>query len=436
MTANDNVLLAADPTARALLLGLLDDCDGLRVAAARLTERVLNALMSAEADEACGAAWGERSPERVNSRNGYRERGLATTVGDLTLEVPKLRRGSYYPESLLTRYTRADSALAACAAEMYASGVSTRKVEAVAAELGVSSMSAATVSRICASLDDEVSELRCRPLDSQRYCYLWVDATYLRVRVDGRSVSQAMVTAIALGEDGRKHLCGLDLVDTESYEDWRRFLSSLRSRGLDGVRLVVSDAHPGLVRAVGEVVQGAAWQRCVTHLMRDVRGHVHKRADLAAATELVRCVFAQRDELVARACLRRAAEELSRISRAAGECLAGAEDGALAYMSFPEAHWAKIRTDNVQERANREIKRRYRVVQAFPSREAAIRLVGAVMCQEEDAWAQQRAFSPESARRAWDAPARRSPTADELRAAELRARDVVAAALDRARSRA
>ena len=250
MTANDNVLLAADPTAREVLLGLIEGCQDLREATARLTERALNALMSLQADEACGARWGERSEGRVNSRNGYRERPLATAAGDVTLEIPKLRRGSYFPEQILARWSRADAALAAAVAEMYVNGVATRKVEAVAEALGVSSMSKDQVSRICADLDAEVEEFRCRPLDDRRYCYLWLDATWVRCRVSGRSVSQAVVTAIALGDDGRKHFVGLDLVDTESREDWLRFLRSLRSRGLSGVVLVVSDACPGLSSAV------------------------------------------------------------------------------------------------------------------------------------------------------------------------------------------
>lgn len=184
---------------------------------------------------------------------------------------------------------------------MYVNGVATRKVEAVAETLGVSSMSKDQVSRICESLDAEVEGLRCRPLDDRRYCYLWLDATWVRCRVSGRSVSQAVVTAIALGDDGRKRLAGLDIVDTESRDDWLRFLRSLRSRGLSGVVLVVSDACPGLSAAAAEVFPGAAWQRCVTHLMRDVRGHVRGRADQARATELVRAVFRQTDRLVAHA---------------------------------------------------------------------------------------------------------------------------------------
>lgn len=268
---------------------------------------VLNALMSMQADEACGAPWGERSEERVNSRNGYRERGLSTTAGELTLEVPKLRKGTYFPDDILRRWGRADAALAAAITEMYVQGVSTRRVEAVARKLGLDSMSSSRVSSMCASLDAEVDEFRTRPLGWQRWCYLWLDATWVRCRVEGRSVSQAIVTAIALGEDGCKHFCGADVMDTESYADWGRFLANLRDRGLDGARLVVSDAHGGLKRAVAERFQGASRRRRCVHLMRDVAGRVRNRRDQARAVELLRAVFAQRDPLVARAALRRAA---------------------------------------------------------------------------------------------------------------------------------
>ena len=436
MTANDNVLLASDPVAQEILLKLLDGCQDLREATARLTETVLNALMSAQADEACGAEWGKRSEGRVNSRNGYRGRSLSTTCGELALQVPKLRKGSYFPDELLTRWGRADAALAAAITEMYVQGVSTRKVEAVAAKLGLDSLSSSRVSSMCAALDAEVEEFRTRPLDWQRWCYLWLDATWVRCRVDGRSSSQAVVTAIALGADGRKHFCGVDVLDTESYEDWRGFLRNLRSRGMEGVQLVVSDAHGGLKRAIAEQFQGASWQRCTVHLLRDVRGHVHNRADEARAAELVKAVFAQRDPLVARAALARAVDEIASFSKTAAECLAGAQEDCLAYMDFPAAHWSKIRTNNVQERANREIKRRVKVVQSFPSRDSLVRLVGAVLAEEEDAWSQHRVFSPESSRRAWSERRRGVPTELDLKTADRRAADVVAQALDRAAGRA
>ncbi len=277
MATKDNVLLSSDPVFKDVLLEMLEGCRDLREATARMSETVLNALMSMQADEACGAPWGERSEERVNSRNGYRERGLSTTAGELTLEVPKLRKGTYFPDDILRRWGRADAALAAAITEMYVQGVSTRKVEAVARKLGLDSMSSSRVSSMCASLDAEVDEFRTRPLGWQRWCYLWLDATWVKCRVEGRSVSQAIVTAIALGEDGCKHFCGADVMDTESYADWDRFLANLRDRGLDGVQLVVSDAHGGLKRAIAERFQGASWQRCYVHLMRDVAGRVPRR---------------------------------------------------------------------------------------------------------------------------------------------------------------
>lgn len=379
MATKDNVLLSSDPVFKDVLLEILEGCRDLREATARMSETVLNALMSMQADEACGAPWGERSEERVNSRNGYRERGLSTTAGDLTLEVPKLRKGTYFPDDILRRWGRADAALAAAITEMYVQGVSTRKVEAVARKLGLDSMSSSRVSSMCASLDAEVDEFRTRPLGWQRWCYLWLDATWVKCRVEGRSVSQAIVTAIALGEDGCKHFCGADVMDTESYADWDRFLANLRDRGLDGVQLVVSDAHGGLKRAIAERFQGASWQRCYVHLMRDVAGHVRNRHDQARAIELLRAVFAQRDPLVARAALRRA-----------------------------------------------------KVVQSFPSRGSLVRLVGAVLIGEEDAWSQRRMFSREVTAEAWNERRRPVPTELELKTAERRAADVVAEALDQA----
>lgn len=435
MTANDNVLLAADPAARETLLSLLESCQDLREATARLTETLLNALMSAQADELCGAAWGERSAERSNSRNGYRERALSTASGDVTLRIPKLRHGSYFPEGVVGRWSRVDAALAAAVAEMYVNGVATRKVERVAERLGVGGMSKDRVSRIAERLDGQVEELRTRPLDGSRHCYLWLDATWMRCRVDGASRSQALVTAIALSEEGRKELCGLDLVDTESRDDWRRFLRSLRARGLSGLQLVVSDACPGLRAAVEEVFVGASWQRCAVHLMRDVLGKIHNKDASARASELMKAVFRQADPVVAHAVLRRAAAAIRPDSAAAADCLEGAEHDCLAYMAFPEAHWPKIRTNNVQERANREIKRRYREVQRFPSRESLVRLVGAVMLEESDAWAAKHVFRPESAARAWEARPQRVPTELELKAADRRAEAVVADALDRAAAR-
>ena len=417
MTALESVLHGS-PEAGEALLSLMSECSDLREFGARVLQSAANLLMSAEADAACGAALGERSASRANSRNGYRRRTLKSPVGDLELEVPKLRRGTYYPESILSRWSRVDASLAALVVEAYVNGVSTRDMALLAQSLGVASLSSSEVSRLASELDAQVEGLRTRDLGDQRYCYLWVDATYVRCRVEGRSVSQAVVSAIALGEDGRKRLVGLDCVDTESYEGWKAFLAGLRARGLSGLVLVVSDAHAGLARALSEAFQGVAWQRCTVHLQRNVAGAVGKRAN----ERLVR-------ELYPRACdsIRAAGE-----SACAG-LLESARDDALQYLSLPREHWARVRTNNVQERANREIKRRYRSVQSFPSRESLLRLVGAVMLEEEDAWAQHRVFSPESAARAWarpEPPAADGALARAIAEAERTAESIVAALVD------
>ena len=424
-------LLHGSPEVGGALLELMRECADLRDFGARVLQAAANMLMSAEADAACGAALGERSEGRTNRRNGYRGRTLKTSMGDIELRIPKLRSGTYYPGSVLRRWTRVEASLAALVVEAYASGVSTRDMALLAESLGVSSLSSSEVSRLASSLDAQVAELRGRDLSSGRFCYLWLDATYVRCRVGGRSVSQAVVTAIALGADGHKHLVGLDCCDTESYEDWRAFLASVAARGLSGVVLVVSDAHAGLARAVAEVFQGAAWQRCTVHLQRNVAAAVRRRANERLVRELVKATFACRDALSARAMYPRACDAI----RAAGETgaadlLESAREDALQYLSLPPEHWARVRTNNVQERANREIKRRCRSVQAFPSRESLVRLVGAVMLGEDDAWQQGRLFSEPSVARAWERPA--APAADgelarRIAAAEERAGAAVAA---------
>lgn len=434
MTALQSVL-QGDPEAGEALLGLMSECCDLREFGARVLRSALDLLMSAEADAACGAAYGERSEGRSNSRNGYRRRALKTCVGDLELDVPKLRRGTYYPESMLSRWSRVEASLAALVVEAYVNGVSTRDMSLLAESLGVSSLSASEVSRLTAGLDAQVDALRSRRLDDQRYCYLWVDATYVRCRVGGRSVSQAVVTAIALGEDGRKRLVGLDCVDTESYADWRAFLASVRSRGLSGLVLCVSDDHKGLVRALAEVFQGCAWQRCTVHLQRNLSAKVRSAKNERLVRELAKAVFAEGDPLVCRAAYGRACAAM----RAAGEAgcadlLEAAQGDALQYLSLPREHWRRVRTNNVQERASREIKRRYRSVQSFPSRESLLRLVGAVMLEEEGDWWHHRVFSPESAALAWEAPSAPAPDGALARAiaeADRRAEALVASVVDR-----
>lgn len=338
---------------------LWQECGDAREFACRVLGSVMNALMDSEAQQMCGASRNERSDGRENSRNGYRPRSLKTAVGDVELEIPKLRHGTYYPEGMLARWSRVDTSVAAIVQEMYVCGVSTRKVERVASKLGISSLSSSEVSSLCSDLDAEVAEFRRRDLSGTPCCYLWLDATYMSCRVGSSVVSQGVVTAIGLGADGRKHFLGCDVVDTESEDSWAAFLGGLRERGLAGVRLVVSDSHAGLVAAVSRLFQGCTWQRCVTHLQRNLQSACSGRPEdsKAAVRDLVHAAVYQDDPDLARCVWAEAAPWVASVSARAGEVFEQAEDSALAFTAFPRAHWAKLRTNNVQERANREIKR-------------------------------------------------------------------------------
>ena len=285
--------------------------------------------------------------------------------------------------------------------EAYANGVSTRDMAPLAQSLGVASLSSPEVSGLASGLDAQAGALRTRDLGDRRYCHLWVDATYVRCRVEGRPVSQAVVTATAPGEGGRKRLVGLDCVDAEPYDDWRAFLASVRARGLSGLVLAVSDDHAGLVRAPSEAFQGVAWQRRAVHPRRNASAAGGRAADAGLVRELVKATFAQGDALVARAPYPRACDAI----RAAGEGAAAdppesARDDAQQYLSLPREHWSRVRTNDAQGRANREMRRRCRPVRSFPSRASLPRLVGAVLLGEEDVWAGHRVFSPESTARA------------------------------------
>lgn len=282
---------------------LWQECGDAREFACRVLGGVMNALMDSEAQQMCGAGRNERSDGRENSRNGYRPRSLKTAVGDVELEIPKLRHGTYYPEGMLARWSRVDTSVAAIVQEMYVCGVSTRKVERVASKLGISSLSSSEVSSLCSDLDAEVAEFRSRDLSGTPCCYLWLDATYMSCRVGSSVVSQGVVTAIGLGADGRKHFLGCDVVDTESEDSWAAFLGGLRERGLAGVRLVVSDSHAGLVAAVSRLFQGCAWQRCVTHLQRNLQSACSGRPEdsKAAVRDLVHAAVYTRTTPTSRA---------------------------------------------------------------------------------------------------------------------------------------
>ncbi len=399
MPAMESVL-QGDPEAGEALVALMSECDGLREFGARVLALAANSLMSAEADAMCGASLGERGDARVNSRNGCRPRSLKASVGDLELEIPKLRHGTCCPEPILERWGRVDASLAALVVEAHANGASTRDMSLLAQSLGASAMSSSEVSRLAASLDAQVAELRSRDLGDRRRCCLWAGATYARCRVEGCSVSQAAVTAIALDEDGRKRLVGPDCVDAEPCDDGLAFLAPVKARGLSCLVPCASDDHRGLVRALSEAFQGVAWQRRTAHLQRSL----------------------------SRAARRKAGED------AAAELMEGAREGAQQHLSLPREHWRYVRANDAQERANREVKRRYRSVQSLPSRASLVRLVGAVMLEEEGAWGHHRVLSPESAARAWERPEPPAPDGSLARAiaeAEQRAREVVGSMVDR-----
>jgi transposase-like protein len=319
-----------------------DGCINLQELLRQLAESVVNEIMSAEADQLCEAT--------KNSRNGYRERRLITCVGTLTLRIPKLRVGSFFPDDVLERYQRVDRAIVAAVAEMYATGTSTRKVQKIACAMGIERLSKDQVSAIAASLDSEVEELLARPLGGLRMPYLWLDATYLKCRREGRVASTAVVTAIGCDESGWRHVLGLGVVDTESYDSWLAFLRKVRERGVDGVQLVTSDAHDGLRRAIRETFQGAAWQRCAVHVIRDCVREAKSRHLRRRVARIVSPVFRAKDAEVVRAMYHLATEMLEECCQRAARILEAAEPDALAYLDFPASHWKRLRTNNVQFR--------------------------------------------------------------------------------------
>lgn len=332
--------ILSDPTPDMLAMPRFDDgAIDMQELLRRLAEQVVNAVMDAEADQLCGGG--------VNGRNGYRERALATCVGTLTLRIPKLRPGSFFPEDVIERHRRVDRALVAAVAEMYATGTSTRKVQRIAEKMGIERLGRDRVSAIAATLDAEIADLAEGPLDARAIPYIWLDATYVKCRRGGRVASTAVVTAIGCDESGWRRVLGVSVVDTESYESWLGFLRKLRDRGATGTELVVSDAHGGLVRAVGEVFQGAAWQRCAVHLMRDCMREAGSWQLRRRVGRIVSSVFRARDAATAVAMYHAACEMLEGCCPRAARVLEEAEPDALAYLDFPPSHWKRLRTNNV-----------------------------------------------------------------------------------------
>ena len=364
------------------------------------------ALMSVDADTICGAGWGERSPERVNRRNGYRERDWDTRVGSIELAVPKLREGSYFPDWLLQPRRRAEQAFVSVIADAYLAGVSTRRVEKLVQQLGVERMSKSQVSRLAKSLDRIVEDFRTRPLDGAPYAYVTLDALQVKCREGGRTVNVCVVHAVGVNRDGFRESLGLDVVTSEDGAAWLAYVRGLVARGLSGVRLVTSDAHPGLVDAIAATLPGAAWQRCRTHAMRNLLTRVPKSAQSFVAT-MVRTIFAQPDADMVREQHRRIVDHLATRFPEAAALLEAAATDLLAFTAFPKEHWRQLWSNNSLERLNKEIRRRTDVVGIFPDRAAVIRLVGAVLAEQNDEWAvaSRRYLSIESLAKALADPA-------------------------------
>jgi len=350
-----------------------------------------DALMSAEADALCGAGYGEVSPERVNVRNGYRDRDFDTRAGTIELKIPKLRRGSYFPDWLLEPRRRAERALTAVVAQCYVEGVSTRRVDDVVKAMGIEGISRSQVSRMAAELDDHVTAFRNRPLDAGPYTYVFLDALTQRVREGGRIVNVACVVAVGVNGDGHREVLGLDVITTEDGAGWTAFLRGLVARGLSGVSLVISDAHAGLKDAIAAVLPGAGWQRCRTHFMRNLLTRVPKASQGLVAT-LVRTIFEQPDATQVHAQHARVVEQLTDRFPDATELLVDAAGDLLAFTAFPREHWRQIWSNNPQERLNKELRRRTDVVGIFPNRAAVVRLVGAVLAEQHDEWAVARRY--------------------------------------------
>jgi putative transposase len=351
---------------------------------AEMVKMAAELLMDADVDVLCNAGYGERTADRVNSRNGHRERRWDTRAGTVMLEVPKLRRGSYLP-SLLEPRRRAEQALVSVVCQAYIEGVSTRRVDDLVRSMGIDGMSKSQVSELAKNLDHKVAEFRYRPLDAAPYTYVWIDALFHKVREGGRVVSVATVIATGVNSDGHREILGVDVISSEDGAGWTAFLRGLVARGLSGVALVVSDAHEGLKNAIAAVLTGAAWQRCRTHAMRNLLTRVPKAAQGMVAT-LVRTIFAQPDAQQVHAQFNRVVDQLTAKFPAAAEFLVDAETDLVAFSSFPPEHWRQIWSNNPQERLNREVRRRTDVVGIFPNRAACIRLVGAVLAEQHDEW--------------------------------------------------
>jgi putative transposase len=343
-------------------------------------------LMALEVEGLTGAGHGERNPERMNQRNGYRDRAWETRAGTVELRIPKLRKGSYFPAFLEPRRL-AEKALAAVVQEAYVHGVSTRSVDDLVKAMGMTGISKSQVSRLCEEIDERVKAFLSRPIEGE-WPYLWIDATYVKVRESGRIVSVAVIVAVAVNSDGRREVLGMDIGPSEAETFWTEFLRKLARRGLRGVKLLISDGHQGIKAAVAKVLHGS-WQRCRVHFMRNVLAHAgrHGRRVVAA---FIGTAFVQDDADAASKQWRQVADQLRPKVPKLAAFMDEAEADVLAFMSFPKDHRSKIHSTNPLERLNGEIKRRTDVIGIFPNEHAITRLVGALLLEQNDEWAVQR----------------------------------------------
>jgi len=353
---------------------------------------VINALVSAEADAVCGAEYGSVSPDRTNRRNGYRHRDLDTRAGTIDVAIPKLREGSYFPDWLLERRKRAESALISVVATCYLLGVSTRRMDKLVATLGITSLSKSQVSRMAQDLDEQVTAFRTRPLaDAGPFTFVAADALTMKVRENGRVVNAVVLVATGVNADGHREVLGVKVATSETRQAWNAFFADLVARGLAGVLLVTSDAHAGLVEAIAANLSGTAWQRCRTHYAANLMSATPK-SSWGWVKALLHSVYDQPDADAVHAQYDRILEALTDKLPAVADHLDAARADVLAFTAFPKQIWRQIWSNNPNERLNREIRRRTDVVGIFPDRDAVTRLVGAVLAEQHDEWAEGRRY--------------------------------------------